>query len=165
MARLSSGVGVAAQSSAMMGRHGFALATALVAIVLIAVLVTAALFASNEETHASAAELADEKAFAYAERAAVHAAGSWACAECDVMTVGSVIIRNPVPLPPLESTVFITRLDSALFLITGEGRIIDSGGARVRRRVSIAVKTSRDSLGVTTATPLRGQYWTAAYPM
>jgi hypothetical protein len=146
-------------------RRAFALATALVALVLIAVLVTAALFASNQETHASAAELADEKAFAFAERAAVLTAADWVCAECDVMAVGSVIIRNPAPLPPLESTVFITRLDSAVFLVTGEGRIMDSSGARMRRRVSIAVKTSRDSLGVATAMPLHGQYWTAAYPM
>ena len=149
----------------MMRRSGFALATALVAIVLIAVLVTAALFASTMETHASAAELSDEKAFAFAERAAVTAAGDWQCAECDEMPVGSVIIRNPVTSPPLESTVFITRLDSTLYLVTGEGRIVDSDGARTRRRVSIAVTTSRDSLGAMTATHLRGEFWSASYPM
>ena len=146
-------------------RRGFALAAALVALVLIGVLVTGALFATNQETHASAAEVADEKAFGFAERAALSTVGSWTCPECDVLPVGAVIIRNPVPSPPLESTVYITRLDSALFLVTGEGRIMESATARVKRRVSIAVITSRDSAGVTTARRIDGQSWSAAYQM
>ena len=146
-------------------RRGFALAAALVALVLIGVLVTGALFASSQETRASAAELADEKAFAFAERAAVSAVAAWACPECDLMPVGSVIIRTPIPSPPLESTVYITRLDSAVFLITGEGRIVDNGSIRAKRRVSIAVAITRDSLGGTSAARLRKQYWSAAYQM
>ena len=146
-------------------RRGFALASALVALVLIGVLVTGALFAASQETRASAAELADEKAFAFAERAAMSSAATWACPECDVMPVGAVIIRNPVPSPPLESTVFITRLDSAVFLITGEGRIVEDGIIRVKRRVTLAVTTSRDSLGNTVTSRARSQYWSAAYQM
>ena len=146
-------------------RRGFALAAALVALVLIGVLVTGGLFATSQETRASAAELADEKAFAFAERAAVATAAAWACPECDVMPVGSVIIRTPIPSPPLESTVYITRLDSAVFLITGEGRIVDNGSIRVKRRVSIAVAITRDSLGSTSASRLRKHHWSAAYQM
>ena len=146
-------------------RRGFALAAALAALVLIGVLVTGALFASNQETQASAAELADEKALAFAERAALGFAAGWTCPECDVMPVGSVIIRNPAASPPLESTVYITRLDSAVFLVTGEGRIVESGTTRVKRRVSIAVATSRDSLGNTVASRLRQEYWAATYQM
>ena len=144
-------------------RRGFALASALVALVLIGVLVTGALFASTQETHASAAQLADEKAFAFAERAAVNASSSWACPECDVLPVGSVIIRIPEPSPPLESTVYITRLDSALFLVTGEGRIVESGVPRISRRVSIVLKLSRDSLGVIKTQRIDGESWSATY--
>lgn len=146
-------------------RRGFALAAALAALVLIAVLVTGALFASNQETHASRAELADEQAFAFAERAATAAASTWACPECDVLPVGSVIIQIPSPSPPLESTVYITRLDSALFLVTGEGRIMQAGTARIRRRVSIAVNVARDSVGAVSPHRLDGQFWSAAYQM
>jgi len=146
-------------------RKGFALAAALVALVLIGVLVTGALFASNQETHASAAEMADEKAFAFAERAAVTAASSWVCPDCDLLPVGAVIIRNPEPSPPLESTVYITRLDSTLFVVTGEGRIVESGSPRVKRRVSIVVTTSRDSLGIVTSHRIDGQSWSATYQM
>lgn len=146
-------------------RRGFALAAALVALVLIGVLVTGALFASNQETHASAAELVDEQVFAFAERAALGTIGFWTCPECDLLPAGSVIIRNPEASPPLESTVYITRLDSALFLVTGEGRIMESGTARVRRRVSFVVITSRDSSGVVTSRRIDGQSWSATYQM
>ncbi len=149
----------------MKPRPAFALASALVALVLIAVLVTGALFASNQESHATRAELTDQKVLAFAERSALETAGNWTCPECDLLPVGSVIIRNPTPSPPLESTVYITRLDSAVFLITGEGRIDDSGASNVRRRVSIAVKITRDSLGTITSSRIKGDAWIAAYVM
>ena len=149
----------------MSRRAGFALAAALVGLVLIGVLVTGILFSTTQETHASAAEIADQKVFAYAERAAFQAASAWECPECDGMAVGSVIIRNPAPSPPLESTVFITRLDSALFLVTGEGRITLSGPAAVRRRVTVAVRISRDSLGIASASRIETASWTAVWQM
>ena len=144
-------------------RRGFALAAALVALVLIAVLATGALFASSQESRATGAELDDQKVFAYAERSALEAAGNWVCPECDLLPAGSVIIRNPAASPPLESTVYITRLDSAVFLITGEGRISGSGASKARRRVSIAVKITRDSLGIITSSRINGDSWIAAY--
>jgi len=146
-------------------KRGFALAAALAALVLIAVLVTGALFASSQESHATGAELDDQKVLAYAERSALEAAGNWVCPECDLLPVGSVIIRNPAPSPPLESTVYIHRLDSAVFLITGEGRISGSGAPGARRRVSIAVKITRDSLGTITSSRIGGDAWVAAYQM
>lgn len=149
----------------MMTRAGFALVAALVALVLIAGLVTSGLFASNQESHAAAAELNDQQTAAFAERAAILVVADWACPECDLLPVGSVFIRNPVASPPLESTVFITRLDSALFLVTGEARLTRSGAIALRRRVSIAVKAARDSLGTTRASRIDGDSWAVAYQM
>ena len=149
----------------MRRRPAFALAAALLGLVLIGVLITGVLFSTAQETHATAAQVTDQKVFAYAELAAVQAAARWVCAECDGMGVGSVIIRNPAPSPPLESTVFITRLDSALFLVAGEGRISGSGEPALRRRVSVAVKITRDSLGRASATRIDGLSWTAAWQM
>ena len=149
----------------MRARHAFALASALLALVLIAVLVTGALFASNQESHSTGAELAEQQTAAFAERAAILAVTGWSCPECDLLAVGSVFIRNPVASPPLESTVFITRLDSALFVVTGEARLTRSGAVTVRRRVSIAVKTARDSLGATRASRIAGDSWAVAYQM
>jgi hypothetical protein len=146
-------------------RPAFALVAAIVSLVLIAALVTGALFASNQETHATAAEIIDQKVSTYAERVAFTSAADWQCPECDEMAVGSVIIRNPASSPPLESTVFITRLDSALYLVTGEGRINEAGVVRARRRVSVAVKIARDSLGVPRSSRIDGESWAVAYQM
>jgi hypothetical protein len=149
----------------MKPRSAFALVVALLAIVLIAVLVTGALFSSSQETHAASAEVLDQQAFAYAERAALLATGDWSCEECDGMAVGAVIIQSAAPSPPFESTVFITRLDSALFLVTGEGRVAGSGAAGTRRRISIAVAVSRDSLGTPRVTRIAGEWWAAVWQM
>lgn len=149
----------------MSKRPGFALAAALIGLVLIGVLVTGVLFSTSQETRATGAQIADQKVFAYAERAALQAASIWECPECDGMTAGSVIIRNPAPSPPLESTVFITRLDSALFLITGEGRITISGESSLRRRVSLAVRIRLDSLGKASASRIETGSWTAVWQM
>ncbi len=148
-----------------MTRRGFALVAALLALVLIAALITGALFASNQESRSAGTQLMDQKVFGYAERSALETAVNWTCPECDLLPVGSVIIRNPVSPPPLESTVYITRLDSAVFLVTGEGRLSESGASTVRRRVSIAVKITRDSLGVSKSSRIAGDSWIAAYQL
>lgn len=149
----------------MTGRRGFALATALACVVLIAVIASAAIFASSQEARATRTAILDQQAFAYAERAAQMAVSGWACVACDSLEVGGVIMESPPNDPPLESTVFTTRLDSALYLIVAEGRIVVSGATRLTRRVSVAVRTSRDSAGVTRAIPLAPHAWAALYQM
>lgn len=146
-------------------RRGFALAAALMALVLVAAMITGALFASSQETHASEAESLEARAATYAERAAINKLDTWDAVLCDALAPGAVIIANPPANPPLESTVYITRLDSALFLIVGEGRITSSGPLRVRRRIAIAVKIARDAQGVEHALRVSEQAWTALYQM
>jgi hypothetical protein len=68
---------------------------------------------------------------------------------------------NPPTDPPLESTLFITRLDSAVFLVVGEGRMTSSGAVRIRRRIAVAVKIARDAQGVEHASRVSEQAWTA----
>ena len=149
----------------MRPRRGFVLVAAIAAIVLMTLIVAGVLFASSQESQSTSAEILDQKAFSYAERVAFTSAASWECPECDLLPVGSVIIRNPSASPPLESTVYITKLDSALFLVTGEGRIVEAGALRARRRVSVAVKITRDSLGAPHSLRIDGQSWAAAWQM
>lgn len=146
-------------------RRGFALAAALMALVLVAVMITGALFASSQETHASAAEVLETRATAYAERSALRTIDSWNAISCDALAPGAVIIENPPADPPLESTVYITRLDSAVFLVVGEGRITSGRPLRVRRRIAIAVRIARDAQGVEHALRVSEQAWTALYQM
>ena len=149
----------------MRPRPAFALAAALIGIVLIAAMVTGAMYAANQETSATAAEIVDQQVSAYAERSALLTMAYWSCGQCDAMTVGSVLVRSPTNDPPLESTVYVTRLDSALFLVTAEGRFVSSSSVRARRRISIAVGTARDSSGITRAFRVSEQAWSSAYQM
>lgn len=146
-------------------RRGFVLVAAIAVIVVMTLIVTGVLFASLQESQATSAEILDQKAFSYAERVAFTSTGTWKCPECDLLTVGAVIVRNPPALPPLESTIFITRLDGALFLVTGEGRVVEAGALRARRRVSVAVKITRDSLGAARSSRIDGQSWAIAWQM
>ncbi len=146
-------------------RSGFALAAALVCLVLIAVVATAALFATNQETSASRSALLEQQSSDYAERSARLAIAAWSSSACDSLPVGGVIIESFAADPPLESTVYTTRLDSALFLVVAEGRVAASGAVRLKRRIAIAVRTTRDSLGHVRALPLSPQSWSPIYRM
>ncbi len=146
-------------------RPGFALPAALVCLVLIAVVATAALFATNQETSASRAALLEQQSSDYAERSARLTIGAWSCSACDSLPVGGVIIESPAADPPLESTVYTTRLDSALFLVVAEGRVVASGATRLKRRIAIAIRMTSDSLGQIRALPLSPQSWSPIYQM
>lgn len=149
----------------MKARRGFALAAALVALVLITVLATGALFATSQETHASEAEMLENRAAAYAERIAFDEIKSWRAAICDSLPIGGVIMESHTTDPPLEGTVFVTRLDTAVFLVVGEGRIASGGTTRVRRRIAIAVQSARDAGGAEHASRVSEQAWAALYRM
>jgi hypothetical protein len=149
----------------MKRNRGFALAVALMAIVLIAVIVTGALFAASQATRSSEEELLDNKASAYAELAALRAIAGWSGPTCDALAVGAVLLESPPAEPPLESAVYVTRLDSALFLVVGEGRVAARGVTLLRRRVAVAVRTARDASGKSSALPLSEHAWVTLYQM
>lgn len=149
----------------MKSRPGFAIAVALFAVVLIASIAAAVSYTTNEETRVTRAAALDEEAHAFAEEIAAGALSSWPCESCDQTPIGSVFIREAQSAPPLEGTLYITRLDSALYLVTGEGRAATPAGVLARRRISIAVTARRDSLGAFKVSRTRGQYWADIYQM
>lgn len=149
----------------MRPRAGFVLVAAIVAVVLIAALVTGAMFAANQETSATSAGILHQQASSYAERAAIATLAQWDCAACDSLAVGGVLVRGSASDPPLESTVYVTRLDSALFLVTAEGRVASEAGLRLSRRVSIVVKIARDTTGAFRASRVSEHAWAAVYDM
>ena len=146
-------------------RRGFALAAALMAVVLIAMMITGMLFAMSQETHAGEAEVLETRVVAYAERSVLKQIDSWNALSCDGLAPGGVLIVNPPADLPLESTVYITRLDSAVFLVVGEARIASSGAVRIRRRIAIAVRIARDAQGVEHALRVSEQAWTGLYQL
>ena len=144
-------------------RRGFVLVAAIIALVLIALLITGAFFASGQDLAISRAELRDQQAFSYAEYAAAHALENWDAASRQTMSVGQTVALQSAANPPLESNVFVTRLDSALYLVVAEGRLATADAYSLRRRVSITVRTIAIGAGRTAPERVAGQAWNEVY--
>jgi len=147
----------------MKRRHGFILAAALAAIVLMAVLITGILFAAGQETRTTRHAVLEQQVLAYAELVAGRAVASFDAATMSGAVQGDVSSFTPPRDDPLESTVFITKLDSALFLIVAEGRSAAADALRLRRRVGIIVRSVRGSFDAERVVRIDEQSWTALY--
>lgn len=144
-------------------RRGFVLVAAIVALVLIALLITGAFFASAQDLAVSRAELRDQQAFAYAEFALANSLQSWDAAAREMMSVGETVTLQPVVDPPLESSVFITKLDSALYTVVAEGRMTTADANALRRRVGIMVCTVVNGARVSPPERVAEQAWSELY--
>ena len=144
-------------------RRGFVLVAAIVALVLIALLITGAFFASAQDLAVSRAELRDQQAFAYAEFALANSLQSWDAAAREMMSVGETVTLQPVADPPLESSVFITKLDSALYTVVAEGRMTTADANALRRRVGIMVCTVVNGARVSPPERVAEQAWSELY--
>jgi len=94
-------------------RPGFALATALLAVVLIAALLAALFFAVNEETQTGTAVAHRDDALAAGETA-IHTSLEQLRTGALDQRVGAVETQS-VSAGGLSSVVYVTRLDSSLF--------------------------------------------------
>lgn len=122
------------------GRKGFALAAALLAVMLIGALVGVVLFAATEETRIGSVIAGRETALRAAESALeLTIAGLGASSGDTAGIIGTKSRRLDGLGAPV--TVYITRLDSSLFWLVADagGEISRSG---VRRRIGVVVKTS-----------------------
>lgn len=149
----------------MKSRRGFVAAVGIFAIVIIAAVIASITFNISQETNITAAATWNDKADDLAETLANTALTAWACDSCDQMPQGSVIKVESQAPPPLEGTVYFTRLDSALYLITAEGRVKTSAGVLARRRISLTAVARRDSTGAVHAARTRGEFWASIYQM
>jgi Tfp pilus assembly protein PilX len=144
-------------------RRGFILVAAIVALVVIALLITGAFFASGQEIQIARGEMRDQQAFAYAEYAVAHAVAAWDAKTSQGMAIGQTLQVGSPADAPLASNVFITRLDSALFVVVAEGRLEAADAYNLRRRVGLLVTTTRG--GATVDPPVRvgEQAWIELY--
>jgi len=126
----------------MSSRAGFVLVGALVALIVIALLITGAFFASGQDFAVTRAELRDQQVFAYAEYAAAHALENWDPPARALMSIGQTQTAQSTTDSPFESTVLVTRLDTLIYAITAEARIATVDGSGLRRRIGITVLTS-----------------------
>jgi hypothetical protein len=119
------------------------LVAAIVAIVVIALVITGAFYATGQEVSVSRAELRDQQAFAYAEYAMAHAITEWSSADRSRMAVGQTSSLATSSDDPLRSTVFVTRLDSAIYSVVAEATLLTPDANGLVRRVGLLVRGDR----------------------
>jgi type II secretory pathway pseudopilin PulG len=143
-------------------RSAFVLVAALVALIVIALLITGAFFASGQDFAVARAEVRDQQVFAYAEYGAAHALENWDASARSIMSIGQTQTAQSTTDSPFESTVLVTRLDTLIYAITSEARISTIDGTGLRRRVGITVLTSRNG-DATQPVRVPEQAWSELY--
>ncbi len=162
-ARISRSVVHDAVGVSTTARSGFVLVAALVALVVIALLITGAFFASGQELGVARNELGDQQAFGFAEYAIARAIESWDGPARESMIPGQTVQLAPVSNASLYGSAFVTRLDTALYYIVAEGRIISGDASELRRRVGIVVRTVRDGAPIGLPMRVTEQPWSELY--
>ena len=127
-------------TQALPNRRGFALAAAILAVVLIDALIAGLLFGITEETRTGAAGVEREVALNACESAIVMAITDPGVPLPDSIGVGGTIARRVGGLAP-NIIVHITRLDSTLYSIVAES-VPEAASAGSSHRVGIVVRAS-----------------------
>jgi hypothetical protein len=146
------------------GRHnraGFALAVALLAVVLISALVAGVLFATTEESREGAVGLGREVALNACESAIVTTVMDPGVRMPDSIGVEGTISRR-MGGPGPEIIVYITRLNSTLYSIVAES-VPEPGSAGGRYRVGVAVRSSIAADSSTAIDPISERPWVAGF--
>lgn len=137
--------------------QGFALAAALLAVVLIGALVAAVFFATTEETAIGSAFRSRQLALGAAESALESVLAGGFTPSVDSIDAGETTIHQTG-----SATAYITRLDSLLYWVVAESEFgIDA--TKSRRRIGIAVTIARDSSGFGRVARVPGQAWVELY--
>jgi Tfp pilus assembly protein PilX len=150
-------------SAAEPAEPGFILVAALVALVIIALIVTGAFFASGQEVVIARNELRDQQVFAYAEYAAAKALESWNAPARDSMIVGQSQRLATISRGLLESDVYVTKLDTGLYLVSADGKLRSTDASGLRRRIGVLVRTIRDGASVNPPIRVSGHPWSELY--
>ena len=144
-------------------KPGFVLVAALVALVIIALLVTGAFFASGQEMIVARNELRDQQAFSFAEYAAAKALEGWSAPARDSMIAGQTQRLGALSRGLMQSDVIVTKLDTALYLVTAVGTMRSADAAGLRRRIGILVRTIRDGVQANPPVRVSGEAWSELY--
>jgi hypothetical protein len=144
-------------------RSGFVLIATIVALVIIALLVTGAFFASGQDFAVSRAEIRDRQLFSYAEFAATHAIDNWSSVDRERMTIGETMSSAASVDFPLESKSFVTRLDSTVFWVVGQARLQTADAYNAQRRVGVLVTIRRGGAPVNPPVRVPEHAWSELY--
>jgi len=119
-------------------RDGFALAAALLALLLISALVTAVFFAATEETKIGAASAKHQLALSAAESAVAMTIADWNPAWSPQVGLGGTRV-TAIEGFQVPVDVHVTRLDSTLYWMVADAA--DSfTGSGISRRIGVAIR-------------------------
>jgi PilX N-terminal len=123
-------------------RKGFALAAALLVLLLVSALVTGVFVAATEETRVGIAAVERQLAFVAAETAIEMTIATF---RADTTATIGLAGTKTIPIGDLEVPVivYVTRLDSALYWIVADAGA-SPGEARASRRIGAVVRAVAD---------------------
>jgi hypothetical protein len=137
------------------------LLAALLAIVLIGALVTGVMFATTEDTMAGSAGVEREAALIAAESAIAMVVTDSAAALPPTIGVSGTTSRS-IDVEGRAVTIYITRLDSTLFVIVGEA-VANSSRSGARRRVGVLVNAVHRAEGSTSIDLISRRAWSELF--
>lgn len=121
-------------------REGMALATALVAIVLIGALIAATFFTSTQEYRVGRNSLSTERALAAAEYGQNRLLSEWQLSWNQNMKVGDTLKRVYTTGGGAADTVVATRVRFNMFWVVSTGRTSGGANSEARRRTGLLVR-------------------------
>jgi Tfp pilus assembly protein PilX len=142
---------------AQVNHRGFALAAALLAVVMIGALIAGVLFATTEETRVGAAGVDREVALNACESAIAMTITDPGLSLPDSIGVGGTVsglvagLERPI-------VVYITRLDSALYSIVAEA-VPEPASTGATRRIGVVVRSSIADGRSITVDPISERPW------
>lgn len=141
----------------MRTRPGFALAVAMVAIVVIGALVAGAFWTSMQDFRSARNGLTQERALTAAEYGQNYVLGNWSSAWVN-MKPGDTLAWSLTPDAGSSARVRMTKLNPATFWVVSEGSAGTAGSSLSRRRVNSILRIKTPELkirgAITTAGPM-----------
>jgi hypothetical protein len=142
-------------------RGGFILASALLALLLIAALVAGVFFASTEATRMGVAAAERQLALSAAESAVEGAMISWSSADSRVVAVGGTLTTTD-GASGMPVSVYLTRIDSVLYWIVADaGPPHPGSGISSRIGAFACARTSAD--GSTSLDRIPERWWSELF--
>lgn len=139
------------------GRRGFALITALLAMLCLAALLTGLAFSAREDHALAIATRDSQRAFAAAELAAWSAVNALDSSHLELHVGGESRVQVSAHADTVEAV--LRRLGELTYLALGTAGIRGPGGEWLLRRSALLFSATRDSAGSATAIPAPGRHW------
>ena len=138
-------------------REGFALATAILAIVVIGLLIAGSFFGSTQEFRAGRNTLYQERALAAAEYGQNVVLTDWSTANAIAMKPGQMATRSVTVQSGTTADVKVTKLNQLTFSVVSEGQAATGTGMAARRRTGLLVRLDVPDLRIVGALTTAGK--------